>query len=162
MKNSLLIGIDVGTTAVKATLFNGSGQIVSHYNQPYSIQRSAGSRVEQNPIDWMRGVLAALKQFHEREDSANVRAIGLTSQVNTHVFVDQKGEALTPAMVWQDGRASTQARLLDAELSDDQRMAWWGAPLPIDASHALSRMQWLFEEDSNMWDATHHVLLPKD
>jgi len=162
MKNSLLIGIDVGTTAVKASLFNGSGQVVSHFNQPYPIQRSTGSRVEQNPADWMQGVYAALHQFHQHKDSGNVRAIGLTSQVNTHVFVDHKGEALSPAIVWQDGRASTQAEHLDAQVSDDQRMAWWGAPLPIDASHALSRMQWLLEEDKYKWDATCHVLLPKD
>lgn len=162
MKHLQLIGIDVGTTAVKATLFTDSGQVLSQYKQPYPIQRSPGSRVEQNPADWMREVHAALNHFHKRDDSANVRAIGLTSQVNTHVFVDKKSKALAPAIVWQDGRASQQARHLDAQLSDDQRINWWGAPLPIDASHALSRMQWLFEEHGDLWDATRHVLLPKD
>ena len=41
-------------------------------------------------------------------------------------------------------------------------MAWWDAPLPIDASHALSRMQWLSENDQSLWKSTRHVLLPKD
>lgn len=162
MEKDLLIGIDVGTTAVKATLFSGLGHVLSQYHQPYPIHRLGGSRVEQNPADWMSAVHAALVQFSGHVDSACVSAIGLTSQVNTHVFTDKYGKAVMPALVWQDGRASGQARRLDAQLSDEQRMAWWGAPLPIDASHALSRMQWLQEDDPTLWDSTQHVLLPKD
>ncbi len=162
MENNLLIGIDVGTTAVKATLFSGTGRVVSQYQKPYPIHRFPGARVEQNPDDWMHVVHAALYHFSTVVGNDAVLAIGLTSQVNTHVFIDAQGEAITPAWVWQDGRAAEQAKHLDAQLSDEQRMAWWGAPLPIDASHALSRMQWLSENDWSLWDSTRHVLLPKD
>lgn len=157
MEKNLLIGIDVGTTAVKATLFSSTGRVVSQYQKPYPIYRFAGARVEQNPADWMHLVHAALDHFSTVVDHEAVQAIGLTSQVNTHVFLDAQGEALTPAWVWQDGRAAEQAKNLDAQLSDEQRMAWWGAPLPIDASHALSRMQWLLEEDQPLWASTRHV-----
>lgn len=162
MKNDLLIGIDIGTTAVKATLFSVGGDVLSEFHRPYPIHRFAGSRVEQNPDDWMQLVYAALNHFSELVDDVAVQAIGLTSQVNTHLFTDAHGEALTPALVWQDGRAAEQAKALDAQLSDEQRIAWWGAPLPIDASHALARMQWLSENDHSLWEATKHVLLPKD
>lgn len=162
MESNRLIGIDVGTTAVKATLFDGTGQVLSQYQKPYPIHHSAGARVEQDPADWMQLVLAALHHFSTLVDNQTVQAIGLTSQVNTHVFSDAHGRAITPAWVWQDGRAAEQARRLDAQVSEAQRMAWWGAPLPIDASHALSRMQWLLEEEPALWQASRHVLLPKD
>ena len=162
MENDLLIGIDVGTTAVKAALFSGTGRVLSQYQKPYPVHRFPGARVEQNPEDWMRIVHAALEHFSTVVANDAVRAIGLTSQVNTHVFLDAQGEPITPAWVWQDGRAAEQARTLDAQLSDEQRMAWWGAPLPVDASHALSRMQWLLEEEPAHWQSSRHVLLPKD
>jgi len=95
-------------------------------------------------------------------DPARVLGIGLTSQVNTHVFVDAAGRPLMPAMTWQDGRAGPEAVELDALISPAQKIAWWGAPLPIDASHPLARMLWVKRHHPQVWENTAHVLLPKD
>ena len=65
----------------------------------------------------------------------SIAGIGLCSQVNTHVFVDAHGEALAPAIIWQDGRCAEDAATLDRLVPEEARLKWWGAPLPIDASH---------------------------
>jgi len=162
VKDDYLIGIDVGTTAVKAALFDLDGTLHDACHRPYPTHRPIPSHVEQSPNDWTDAVHAALLRFADRVPSEAVRGIGLTSQVNTHVFVDAAGTPLAPAIVWQDGRSGDAAATLDAGIVDADRLTWWGAPLPIDASHALARMRWMSEHEPALWARTAHVLLPKD
>jgi len=162
MTGPMLIGIDVGTTSVKANLFDAKGSVIRFFSQTYPTHRSHQNHVEQNPDDWMNLVLRALGGLGEGITSGQVAAIGLTSQVNTHVFVDESGKALLPAIVWQDGRCDAEARLINDQIKDEDRIAWWGAPLPVDASHMLARMAWVARHQPDTWAKTAHVLAPKD
>jgi len=158
MQNARFVGIDVGTTSVKAAVIDETGQVVSCFSQCYPTQRRAGGIVEQDATDWLRLVNQALVEM----DLDGVVAVGLTSQVNTHVFLDANGAALMPAIVWQDGRAQLVASKLDAQVTTDDKLKWWGAPMPIDASHACSRMAWVAENEPDIWGKTRWVMLPKD
>ncbi|MEP0520231.1 MAG: FGGY family carbohydrate kinase [Hyphomicrobiales bacterium] len=160
MAGELIIGIDVGTTSVKAGLMDQTGRTLDYVSQPYPTSRSGGVRVEQDPNDWLKAIDFAFAKFAPQ--MLNVAAIGLCSQVNTHVFIDKNGEVLEPAIVWQDSRAHDEAAELDAKVSEAQRIAWWGAPMPIDASHALSRMLWVSRHRPDVWEKTAWVMLPKD
>jgi len=162
MRGPLLIGIDVGTTAVKAALFDAGGAVVRHFSRAYPTHRPGDSRVEQDPADWIAGVEAGLSALTIDLDRDAVAAVGLCSQVNTHVFVDAAGVPLLPALVWQDGRCADEAAALDAKVPAEDRLAWWGAPLPIDASHVLARMAWVSRAHPAVWAATRHVMAPKD
>lgn len=154
-----LIGIDVGTTSVKAAVFDAGGNTLSSYASAYPTRRPEPCWVEQDTDDWMRHVLAALSQF---APNPTVEAVGLCSQVNTHVFVDGQGNVLMPAIVWQDGRCAAEAARLDAMITQKERLDWWGLPLPIDASHVLSRMAWVARHHPGIWARTRWVLAPKD
>src|SRR5262249_29674541 len=72
------------------------------------------------------------------------------------------GSALAPAIVWQDGRCAGVAAELDAGVDTAKRIEWWGAPLPIDASHGLSRMEWMRRNRPEIWQETRWVMAPKD
>jgi xylulokinase len=157
---NMLIGIDVGTTAVKASLFDDAGKVLQHFSAPYPTQRPSTGHVEQDPADWMKLVLRALERFQGK--AKQVHAIGLTSQVNTHVFADAQGEALMPAMTWADTRAAGEAASLDAKITVEEKLGWWGAPLPIDASHPLARMAYVQHHHADIWAKTALVLAPKD
>jgi len=157
-----LIGLDIGTTALKAVLIDATGRALDSFSQPYPMARPAPGAAEQDPEDWVGAVLAALAAFAARNDLAGLAAIGLTSQVNTHVFVGENGRALRPAITWQDGRAAADAAGLDAQVSEAQKLEWFGGPMPIDASNALSRMAFVARTEPAIWAATRHVLLPKD
>ena len=154
----MLIGIDVGTTAVKAALFDHHGRAVKTFRRLYPTKRPAPGHVEQEATEWLQPVLEALSQFGE----GGVEAIGLCSQVNTHVFVDVQGKALMPAFTWQDGRCAEEAAKLDAQITATEKLAWWGAPLPIDASHILSRMAYVAKHFPDVWRKTRWVMAPKD
>jgi xylulokinase len=158
----MLIGIDVGTTAVKAALFDLKGNDVKTFSQRYPTIRPSPGHAEQNPADWMGHVLAALAELGDSVPTGTIKAIGLCSQVNTHVFVDENGKALLPAFTWQDGRAAKEASKLDAQVSNEEKLGWWGAPLPIDSSHVLSRMAYVQHHHAAEWARTRWVLAPKD
>lgn len=162
MAEGLILGIDVGTTSVKAGLVAPDGVIVARFGESYGTARPENGRAEQNPDDWMRLIDKAIAQFVGDGFGPQITAIGLCSQVNTHVFVDAQGAPLMPAILWQDGRAAAQGARLDAEVSVAQKMAWWGALMPIDASNVLSRMAWVAETRPDFWDQTKWVMLPKD
>ena len=122
MASERLIGFDVGTTAVKAAVFDKSGAVKARFVENYPTQRRGIALVEQDPEDWVRLIKKALSIF----DGNEIAAIGLCSQVNTHIFVDSDGNALGPAIVWKDRRASDEAASLDAQVTLTQKKAWKG------------------------------------
>ncbi|KAA9009990.1 xylulokinase [Histidinibacterium aquaticum] len=158
----LFIGLDIGTSSVKALMGGPGGERVDSYAGRHATAREAPGMAEQHPADWMQHVEAALAQFAIHPRAGEVAAIGITSQVNTHVFCDADLVPLHPALTWQDTRPAPQAEALDARLTAEEKTAALGAPIPIDASHALSRMAWMAERHPDLWERTEHVLLPKD
>jgi xylulokinase len=157
-----LIGIDIGTTAVKAVLVDLGGRLLGEYAAPYPTGRPRPAWVEQDPDDWVRHAVAALGGFAQGHDLRRLRGIGITSQVNTHAFADAGLAPVRPAIVWQDARAADEAAALDAGVDPADKLAWFGAPMPIDASHALARMAWVARHEPQAWAATARVLAPKD
>ena len=157
MAAECLLGIDVGTTSVKAGIIAPGGFVLDSFSQSYPTQRD-GALVMQDPENWVQMIDVALDKFVGHQ----VAAVGLCSQVNTHVFVGADGRALMPAIQWQDARAATEAAELDAQVSQEQKITWWGAPMPIDASHAIARMAWVARHMPEIWAQTRYVMLPKD
>ena len=157
-----LIGIDVGTTSVKAGLFDCNGKQLAAFAERYTTLRQEPGHVTQNPDHWMRLIEKALQTVSANVPSGSIAAIGLTSQVNTHVFVDDNLKPLLPAFTWQDTRCAENAALLDAQVSFQNKVDWWGAPLPIDASHVLARMAYVQRLHRDVWEKTKYVLAPKD
>lgn len=162
MAKITLIGIDVGTTATKAVLIDDRGQRLAGFALPHPTRRPQPGHAEQDPQDWMAGVLGAMQAFSSGHDLSGLQAIGLCSQVNTHVFVDAAGAPLLAAIIWQDSRSAPDAAALEAQTTSEQKTAWFGAPIPIDASHALSRMAYVRRAHPELYARTAHVLLPKD
>lgn len=157
-----LIGIDVGTTAVKAVLIDLSGRRLAEFSRPHAMARPVPGAAEQQPADWMGSVLAALTAFAAGHDLGGLQGIGICSQVNTHVFVDGSGNPVRPAITWQDGRPAVDAAGIDARVTSEQKLAWFGGPVPIDASHALSRIAFVARTEPEVFARTRYVLLPKD
>ena len=158
----MFLGIDLGTTAVKAAVLTADGQCLARYSQSYPTTRPSAGRAEQDPRDWINLIGAALQDFQAAGLAAQLQFGCLSSQVNTHVFVGHAGQALAPAILWQDTRAAAEAAELDAMLTTAQKIAFLGAPIPIDGSHALARMLWMARHRPEIWAQTTHVLLPKD
>jgi xylulokinase len=156
------LGFDVGTTSVKAALLwlddDRPAEVVG---RPYPTARPGRGLAEQDPAEWLSGMAACWASLRERFGPLLVRSVGVCSQVNTHVIVDEALRPVHPAITWQDLRAAPDAAALDARV-EGRRDELWGGPFTIDASFSLSRLAWLAQHRPDAWAAARWVMSPKD
>ncbi|MDA3630548.1 FGGY family carbohydrate kinase [Saccharopolyspora sp. WRP15-2] len=158
----LMLGVDVGTTAVKVAVFELGGNLVATHTAAYPIHRPRPGWAEQDPMDWWRGCTEGIQAVLAGLDADAVRSVGVVSQVNTHVFVDDQLRPLAPAIIWQDQRCAEVARDLDARLTSADKTRIWGGPIVLDASFVGSRAEWFARTEPELWARTRWVLSPKD
>ena len=104
-----LIGIDVGTTGVKAAVFSSDGNCLGRAYQTYPTIHSALHAAEQLPSDWWNALVVTVRSAcGNRETAARVAALSLSTQGGTIVPTDASGNPLCPAFVWNDGRCGMQ------------------------------------------------------
>src|ERR1700749_870084 len=101
----MYLGIDLGTSALKAVLLAEDGRIVAQQSAPLEVSRAHPQWSEQSPADWWRALTSALTELPRTQPSAMraVRAIGLSGQMHGAVLLDGAGEVLRPAILWNDG-----------------------------------------------------------
>jgi len=162
MVREAALGFDVGTTAVKAGLLWLDGdEPMSVVSRPYPSSRPQAGWVEQDPADWLDAMAACWTELQAAAGPMVLRAVGICSQVNTHVFTDADLQPLRPAITWQDTRAAAEAAELDAAVVA-RRNELWGGPFTIDASFSLSRLAWLARHEPKARAAVRWLLQPKD
>jgi xylulokinase len=156
------LGFDVGTTSVKAGLLwldaPGPMEVVS---RPYPTRRPRPGWAEQGPADWLAAMAACWQDLHRRSGPLVVRSVGVCSQVNTHVLVDERLAPVHPAITWQDIRAAPEAAELDARAAD-RRLDLWGGHFTVDASFSLSRLAWLRRHRAEAARQGRWLMSPRD
>jgi xylulokinase len=158
----ILAGFDVGTTAVKGIYLDAADRrVVAEASWDYELKRPREGYAEQEPGDFLDGLSACRDMLDRIAPDATVAAIGICSQVNTHVFVDADLAPVHPAISWQDQRCAVAALELERRAGDDKQRIF-GGPFAIDASYALSRALWLQQTDPEAWSRTRWILSPKD
>jgi xylulokinase len=158
----LLLGVDLGTTAIKAGLFDLAGRPLGQASTRYPTQRPAPGLVEQEAQVWWRSIEGVVAEVARLAGADRVAAIGICSQVNTHVFVDARGEPLLPAIVWQDQRAAPFAEGIDRPIDERARDRIWGSATHVDASSPLARVAWCASERPEVLERSRWLLSPKD
>lgn len=112
----LLLGIDVGTTGVRAAIVDERGRILAQAAEPCSPHVPAPGRAEADPEDWWSNVRSLVARVGEHVSLGSVEGIGVTGQAPTAIAVDEDGKVLRPALLWLDVRATSEAQALDAAL----------------------------------------------
>ncbi|WP_405163100.1 FGGY-family carbohydrate kinase [Nocardia sp. NBC_01499] len=162
MGNELVLGIDVGTTAVKVAVFTVGGPLVRACATEHVMTRPGPGLAEQDPGHWWQGCVRGIEAVLKDVAPESVRAVGVVSQVNTHIFVDANLRPLMPAITWQDQRCAAVARELDGRFTAEEKAQIWGGPFTFDASRLVSRALWVARHDREVWRRTRWVLSPKD
>ncbi len=122
----LLIGLDVGTSALKAVLVSAEGRVLKTCAYGYSLARPMADHVEQQAEDWWTALVAAVRAVTSDIDAQRVRALGLSTQGGTLQPVDATGRPLCPAISWMDTRACTQEAAFKASIGDERMHAITG------------------------------------
>lgn len=153
-----VLGIDVGTTTVKAVLFDQFGQILRSGQQEYPIHFPRRSWVEQDPEDWwsvlkqlLRGLLSSL---HGKE--VQILAIGVSSQAPAFIPMDADGNPLHRAMIWMDRRADQQAVWLNRTLGADEVLTF--SKNRADPFYTAAKLLWFKEHESDRYNKIHKIL----
>lgn len=153
------LGLDVGTSSLKALLIEDDGTVLSRASVAYEgVAPPAGAVAEQDPECW----IAAAREAIARCLSTGVvpSGIGLTGQVPTLVLVDEDGRPVRPALTWQDTRAVEEAEQLGRELGPSAPLI--GMELPWSAAHLPAKLLWLAKNEPESLAVGRSVLQPKD
>ncbi len=155
----MYLGLDLGTSALKALLIDDNQQIVGSASAHLDVSRPASGWSEQQPRDWIEAcekALLALKTDHGQALAA-VRGIGLSGQMHGATLIDKTGEPLRPCMLWNDTRAHQEAAAMDAdprfrEISGNIVFPGFTAP----------KVAWVKAHEPALFEKLDKVLLPKD
>jgi glycerol kinase len=141
MSSALLLGIDDGTTAVKAALFDAELRPVAQARRPVPVTHPAPDRVEQDPQLILDAVIDAVAEVLEHARGREVLAAGLDHQGESVLAWEaDSGRPLTPVVVWQDKRHEPLLARIGARSVER-------SGLPLDPYFSAGRMAWLLERD---------------
>jgi xylulokinase len=106
----VFLGLDFGTSAVKALLVDGEQRVVAAVTMPLLVQRPLPGHSEQDPNTWWQATLDAIDRLGRDHAAAlsAVEGIGLSGQMHGAVLLDGSGEVLRPAILWNDVRATAE------------------------------------------------------
>lgn len=155
----MYLGLDLGTSALKALLIDDDQRIVASASADLDVSRPASGWSEQQPADWIEAcekALLALKTDHGKALTA-VDGIGLSGQMHGATLIDKDSEPLRPCILWNDTRAHREATAMDAnprfrEISGNIVFPGFTAP----------KIAWVKANEPAIFDKLDKVLLPKD
>lgn len=119
MTEPVVIGVDLGTSAVKIVALGRDGVVVASARCGYPTNRPEPEAAEQDPQHWWEALRAAGDTIAAAVSPRRWHAIGLSAMLPTLVELDADGEPVGPAITWEDGRAERQADGLRATFGDD-------------------------------------------
>lgn len=167
---TMYLGIDIGTSAAKAVVIDGSGRILGSGSGEYPISQPREGWSEQNPADWWRGAVAATRAACTGLDPRAIKGLALSGQMHGLVLLDRERiykagtgllEPLRPAILWNDQRTGRQCESIEHALGSraDCVRTTGNAALP---GFTLPKILWVRENEPEVWSQVAGIFLPKD
>nr|CAD6598963.1 xylulokinase [Rhizobium sp. Khangiran2] len=155
----MYLGLDLGTSGVKAMLIDGDQRIIGSASGALDVSRPHPGRSEQDPAHWIRATeeaVAGLKAKFPKELAA-VKGIGLSGQMHGATLLDGQDRVLRPCILWNDTRSYEEAAKLDADprfRSVTGNIVFPGFTAP--------KLVWVKNNEREIFAKVAKVLLPKD
>jgi xylulokinase len=151
-----LVGLDVGTTGVKAVAVSPDGDVLAKAEEEYPLSMPQPGWAEQDPEDWWRATQMALETLAV----GDVRGIGLSGQMHGLVALDADLRVLRPAILWNDQRTGAECAEIEERIGLERLIALTGnRALP---GFTAPKLLWLRRHEPEVYERVAHVLLPKD
>ena len=150
-----LVGIDVGTSGVKALAVSPTGEILARAEKEYALSTPRPGWAEQDPEDWWAAAQGALAEL-----ALEPTSIGLSGQMHGLVVLDEHGAVLRPAILWNDQRTAAECAEIEERLGLERL-------IELTGNRALTgftapKLLWLRNHEPDTFARIRHVLLPKD
>lgn len=157
-----LLGLDISTTGAKALLIDAAGAVIGSATSPLTLSTPRPLWSEQAPADWWAGMAASIRRLlaEQHVAAADIAAIGLTGQMHGLVLLDESGQVLRPAILWNDGRTQAQCDAMRTRLGRARL-------IQITGNDALTgftapKVLWVQQNEPEIYAQARHILLPKD
>jgi len=158
--DNLFLGLDVGTSGVKAILVSPTGVVEAATTAPLSLDTPRPGWAEQNPEEWWAASCAAIRGVLTQR-SADVAAVGISGQMHSSVFLDRGGAVIRPALLWCDGRTTAECREIVERAGGEARLREWVCN-PALEGFTLPKVLWLRNHEPGAFARLATVLLAKD
>ena len=152
----LLLGLDVGTTGVRAAVFDVRGTLVADASLPGAPDTSTADRAEYDAEAWWRATCALTRQLATKIPIDRVEGIGVSGQAPTAVLIDADGAPLRPALLWLDVRAKDEAQRIAAALGPGRAEAIGGNR--VHPYYLGPKLAWLRAHEPEVLDRASLVL----
>ena len=153
----MFLGVDLGTSGVKALLIADDQSVIGEATAPLSVSRPAPGWSEQDPADWIDATRSALGALAAAHDLSGVQGIGLSGQMHGATLLDAADRVLRPCILWNDTRAFAEAAALDADPLFRARTGNIVFP-----GFTAPKLAWCRAQEPDIFARTAMVLLPKD
>jgi xylulokinase len=153
-----VVGIDVGTSAVKGLALERDGTVLAEAEAAYPLSTPRPGWAEQDPEDWWRAARAVLERL--RAEAGRPEGIGLSGQMHGLVALDSRNRALRPAILWNDQRSAAQCREIEERAGLERLIALTGnRALP---GFTAPKLLWVRDNEPDLYARIARVALPKD
>ena len=153
----MYLGIDLGTSGLKAVLIGEDQKILGEATEPLSVSRPRDGWSEQAPADWIVAAEAALDALAADPGLGGVGGVGLSGQMHGATLVDASDQAIRPCILWNDSRSRKEASAMDAD--PDFRSISGNIVFP---GFTAPKLAWIRENEPDLFERVAKVLLPKD
>ncbi len=153
-----VLGIDLGTSGCKTVLVARDGAILASATAEYPLSTPQPLWSEQDPHDWWRGLVTAVRACLKQQPKEPVEGIGIGGQMHGAVLLDADGVVLRPAILWNDGRCQAECDLLHKKVPTIIKETGNRALVGFTAPKLL----WVQKHEPKIWKRVRTVLLPKD
>lgn len=147
-----VIGVDLGTSAVKIILVNQRGELCGEVSKPFSIIEPHSGYSEQDPAEWADKTKEAIKELvgHFPGKASQIKGVSFSGQMHGLVLLNGKGEVLRNAILWNDTRTTEQCRLINDKIGKERLLEI--AKNPALEGFTLPKLLWVKEYEKELFE----------
>lgn len=159
----VFLGIDLGTTGLKVTLVDGSGQILSSECVEYPIASPRIGYAEQDPELWWAGLVKCCRALRKEspDTMSHLLGVGICGQMHTQVYLSSGMDILRPSITWMDQRSSSIVSRINQD-PEAKALVFRETKNFATTTYTALQMKWVQENQPEIWNRVNHVLVAKD
>jgi xylulokinase len=157
-----VIGVDLGTSAVKILLVNQTGEVVQEVSKEYGLIQERTGYSEQDPKAWVDQTVAGLSDLLQdfQGDTEEIEGISFSGQMHGLVLLDENNEVLRNAILWNDTRTTAQCRKIYEVIGEERLLSI--TKNPALEGFTLPKLLWVKEHEPEIYEKAATFVLPKD
>lgn len=161
MRQTLLLGVDLGTGGCKITIIDNVGNIVGEAQKEYPTSHPQSLYSEQNPDDWIIAFIEALKIVEDSSDIklSDIAALSVDASTHNAVLLDKNMEVIRPTIMWTDQRSINEVKNLEKNWGEDIFRIGYQKVSP---TWTLPQLLWIKNNEPQNYRKIHKIMFVKD